>query len=510
MMGRRGAEPGERVRETVADGVLGRFSLRVPVLVFLLGLAAVGCTRVGAPLPPPPPPDLPPAYSPGDRTPAPPPPEARPSPEGPTREAPTREEPPLAGEDPARTAPARKGEGRTGVRLPEGEVRALWVVRTALLHPDSARAAVHRAHLAGFNTLLVQVRGRGDAYYRSRWEPRAETLTRQPLDYDPLGVVLEEAQGLGLQVHAWVNAHVVASALIPPTDVRHLALSRPELLAVPRALAPRLHRMEPRDPAYLRALMEWTRVQGTQVEGLYTSPAHPGVQDHLVAVVADLLERYPLDGLHLDYIRYPSPEFDYSRASLEGFQAWLRARGAEPQRLQRGEEALRSGDPLLLPDLFPGEWGDYRRERVTELMARLRHEARLHRPEAVVSAAVFANADDARNGRYQEWETWLREGIVDVVAPMAYTASDATWDRQIRRAAEASDPRRVWAGVGVYQNSFEGAVSKGRRAGQLGVGGVVLFSYDWAVGPEGLRAARGSYLDLYAREVWGGAALSGW
>ena len=510
MMGRPGARSDERVRELEAAGVLGRLFLRVPVLLFLLGLVAVGCTRVGAPLPPPPPADLPPAYSPGDRAPSPSPPEARPTREEPTREEPSREEPSLGREEPARSAPPLEGSGRMEIRLPQGEVRALWVVRTALLHPDSARVAVHRAHLAGFNTLLVQVRGRGDAYYQSRWEPRAETLSRQPLDYDPLAVVLEEAHGLGLQVHAWVNAHVVASALIPPTDPGHLALSRPELLAVPRALAPRLHRMEPRDPAYLRTLLEWTRFQGTQVEGLYTNPSHPGVQDHMVAVVADLLGRYPVDGLHLDYIRYPSPEFDYSRSSLEGFEAWLRARGADSQRLRRGGEALRSGDPLLLPDLFPREWGDYRRGRVTELMARLRHEARIHRPEAVVSAAVFANADDARNGRYQEWESWLRDGIVDVVAPMAYTASDATWSLQIQRAAEAGDPRRVWAGVGVYQNSFEGAVSKGRRAGELGVGGVVLFSYDWAVGSEGLRAARGSYLDRYAREVWGGAVLSGW
>lgn len=473
MMRRCGTEPGERVREKGPARVVGGHFL----WVFLLGLSVVGCTRVGAPQPPPPPADLPPASSPGDRA-----------------VTPRVTEP---------AAPA--GEMGTGIRIPEEEVRALWVVRTALLNPDSARAAVHRAHLAGFNTLLVQVRGRGDAYYRSRWEPRAETLARQHPDYDPLALVLDEAHGLGLRVHAWVNAHVVASAFLPPTDARHLALSRPDLLAVPRSLASRLHRMEPRDPAYLQALMEWTRLQGHQVEGLYTNPSHPGVQDHLVAVVADLLERYPVDGLHLDYIRYPSPEFDYSRASLAGFLAWLRIRGADPQRIHRGEGALQSGNPVLLPDLFPEEWGDYRRERVTELMARLRREARIRRPEAVVSAAVFANADDARNGRYQAWESWLHEGLVDVVAPMAYTASDAIWDRQIRRAVEAGDRRRVWAGVGVYQNTFEGAVSKARQAGRLGVGGVALFSYDWAVGSEGFRVARGSYLDRFAQEVWGDA-----
>ncbi|MGW8265276.1 MAG: hypothetical protein ACWGSQ_02845 [Longimicrobiales bacterium] len=50
------------------------------------------------------------------------------------------------------------------------------MVRTTLTHPDSIRVMVERADRAGFNTLIVQVRGRGDAYYRSRWEPQAEGI----------------------------------------------------------------------------------------------------------------------------------------------------------------------------------------------------------------------------------------------------------------------------------------------------------------------------------------------
>src|SRR5881409_2358076 len=53
------------------------------------------------------------------------------------------------------------------------EVRALWVVRTTLTSTEKIRRMVESAKAAGFNTIIVQVRGRGDAYYRSRWEPRA-------------------------------------------------------------------------------------------------------------------------------------------------------------------------------------------------------------------------------------------------------------------------------------------------------------------------------------------------
>jgi hypothetical protein len=57
--------------------------------------------------------------------------------------------------------------------------------------------------------------------------------------------------------------------------------------------------------------------------------------------------------------------------------------------------------------------------------------------------------------------------------------------------------------VGIYQNTFSGAVEKAQTARGMGVGGVSLFSYDWAVSAEGLRAASGEYLPAVARELWG-------
>ena len=60
------------------------------------------------------------------------------------------------------------------------EVRALWVTRVSLTTPRSIGAVVQAARASGFNTLLVQVRGRGDAYFESTLEPRADPLAGQP------------------------------------------------------------------------------------------------------------------------------------------------------------------------------------------------------------------------------------------------------------------------------------------------------------------------------------------
>src|SRR5687767_14865295 len=65
-----------------------------------------------------------------------------------------------------------------------GEVRALWVVRTTLTSPERIMTMVKAAKKNGFNTLIVQIRGRGDAYYKSRKEPRAVELKDQPTDFE--------------------------------------------------------------------------------------------------------------------------------------------------------------------------------------------------------------------------------------------------------------------------------------------------------------------------------------
>src|SRR4030095_10794019 len=75
---------------------------------------------------------------------------------------------------------------------PRPETRALWVKRTTMVSPESVRALVMRAKENGFTDLVVQVRGRGDAYYESSFEPRAEDLSGQPVTFDPLSLTIDE------------------------------------------------------------------------------------------------------------------------------------------------------------------------------------------------------------------------------------------------------------------------------------------------------------------------------
>lgn len=400
------------------------------------------------------------------------------------------------GHDPG--PPLEEGPQRSAPALPDPgeEVRALWIVRTSLGHPDSVRAMVRRADEAGFNTLFVQVRGRGDAYYESRWEPSPPL----PQGFDPLALVLREARPRGLAVHAWINTHLVGGLGAGEEQPGHLLRERPDLLAVPKELARDLYRRDPFEDGYVEALRTWARQNGNRVEGIYTNPSHSEVKEHIHAIWTDIAERYDVDGLHFDYVRYPGPDFDYSRSSLHAFRRWAWDR-VEPGPRGALEEALRS-DPLAWVEARPALWDAFRREQITDLVRRVYHGAKKRHPGVVVSAAVFPDRDDAYRHRYQDWAGWLQEGILDVVVPMAYTVDDRTFRSQVTGAVDAAGGgARVWAGIGAYRNSVEGTLRKIETARGLGAGGVVLFSYDWAVrkGVEG----RESYLRRVGEEAFG-------
>jgi uncharacterized lipoprotein YddW (UPF0748 family) len=358
---------------------------------------------------------------------------------------------------------------------------------------------VRRASEAGFNTLFVQVRGRGDAYYTSRWEPKPESVLRQGEEFDPLDLVIQEAHAWGLTVHAWVNAHLIGGMGELPSHPLHLIQARPDLLAVPRELAQDLFSADPHDYRFAEALLDYARTNQDRIEGLYSAPSHPEVKEHVYSVWMDLADSYDLDGLHFDYIRYPSPNFDYSRHALERFRRWVE-RDLAPDRVAELEAAYRN-DVLAFADALPREWDEFRRAQITELVERIYFGIKKRYPGLLVSAAVFANAEDAYRSRYQDWRGWLDAGIVDVVAPMAYTPENQVFRQQIRTAIQAGGDRRVLAGIGVYRNTYQGTLDKIQIARDEGAKGVVLFSYDWAIS-EGESEGELSLLDRIGSAVF--------
>ncbi len=363
----------------------------------------------------------------------------------------------------------------SSAQISSAEVRALWVQRASLTSPTRILSVVETARESGFNTLIVQVRGRGDAYYNSRHEPRAAALSAQPILFDPLELILATAHRAGLKVHAWVNVNLVSDP-DPSRDRSHLVHAHPEWLMVPKSLSGELAGMSPRNPNYLKRLADYARSHSDRVEGVFLSPIHKGSVDHTLEVVGDIASRYAVDGIHLDYIRFPNDEFDYGEQALDEFRSVIMS---SVSRAERREYSARArGRPLFFTEMFPQRWQEFRRERLTALLTRIRAIVKARRPRAMISAAVFPDANDAANRRFQDWRRWLETGLLDVVCPMAYTTDVAVFRTQISNVKQLAGSRRVWAGIGAYQLSPAATVDNIRTARELGADGIILFSYD--------------------------------
>jgi uncharacterized lipoprotein YddW (UPF0748 family) len=340
---------------------------------------------------------------------------------------------------------------------PVSELRGLWVVRTALLSPQSVDKVVDDAAQAGFNALFVQVRGRGDAFYESRLVTRSPLLWQQPTSFDPLARLLERARLRRLQVHAWVNVLLTAHFGLPlPSG--HVVREHPQWVMVPRAAATAALTATPE--RLLRLVGQVSRA--AEAEGYYLSPHVPGVADHLEKVVRELVRTYPADGLHLDFIRYPGPEFDYSRAALEGF------------RQRQGGAELLGG-----PARAPAAWDEYRRQVLSGLAIRLSNAARAERASTIVSAAVVPEEAAAVSHKFQSWPSWMADDVLNAVCPMTYTPDSRIFRQQVSDARALVKPSQgLWAGIGAYRLTLEGTIEKIQAARQSGASGVLVFSHE--------------------------------
>lgn len=275
------------------------------------------------------------------------------------------------------------------------ELRAVWLTTVYNLDWPSRSglsADAQRAELdalfdllrgVGFNAVFLQVRPEGDALYRSSLEPwsrfLAGTMGRDP-GYDPLAYAIDAARERGLELHAWVNPYRALASRMTTAAEGHASLRFPE----------------------------HAHVYGAS---LWMDPGAPEVQDHVVAVLRELLEDYDVDGLVFDDYFYPYPD------------------GSTPYPDDATYAAYQSSGGTL-------ERADWRRDNVNRLVARVGALVDEVRPSARFGISPFGihrpgmpegiRGLDAYAAIYADAHAWWDAGSVDWLAPQLYWPSTQT------------------------------------------------------------------------------------
>lgn len=357
--------------------------------------------------------------------------------------------------------------------------KAVWVVRDEIAAEDGPAKIQREAVAAGLDALLIQVRGRGDAYYASRVAPRAEALEKTRDDYDPLAEMLKLD---GTQIIAWLNVYYLWGGDAPPKSPIHPATAHPQWLL--------------RD-ADGKSVADYTPVERGLgwIEGIYADPASPGYRDHFAALVRELVENYDIDGIHLDFIRYPGPGYGQSGALGNFFtKAW----GIDPMFLP---EEFRSPD---VDSWLSGEmpeadrvlasasllWADLRAAQITSLVGTVKGVMESIRPGLKLSAAVFPDPGEAFLQKGQDWRTWISLGLMEELYPMVYFGGEERVTSQLESIASLLAPQRrsfqpsfptygkrlkLWAGLGAFIKEPDAIAAEAKTAARLGYDGVCLF-----------------------------------
>ena len=308
--------------------------------------------------------------------------------------------------------------------------------------------AVDRCAQLGFDTVLFQVRGNATVFYPSDLEPWAEQLGWSDPGFDPLRVALDRAHQLGLQLHAWVNVMPAWWGTSPPESAEHLYYKRPEWF--------------------------WFDQHGRRqplCERFYVSlnPCLPAVRAHLVSVMTDLVARYDVDGLHLDYLRFPNEPPAIAAGSDSDYPR-------DPGTLKLFRRDV--GDPQRDPERDPKAWDGWRCDQVTRLLAEIRRAVKRRAPQLVLSAAVGSDPERALE-HFQDVRTWLERDLLDAVFPMNYTADAALFEERLsawRELVPRGDATHLVMGTMVAQGEPAARAAQVRRAADA-CGAVAVFAY---------------------------------
>jgi uncharacterized lipoprotein YddW (UPF0748 family) len=328
--------------------------------------------------------------------------------------------------------------------------RYFWLSADGLESRASIDSLMEAAEDAGANGVIVQVAGRGEAWYRSSVLPGAPVTDQ----YDPLAIVIDAALVSGMEVHAWVNAFLTWSAPWEPRDRTHVYHAHPEWFICD--LGGRSSRSYTRDEC-----------DDAGIVGATLSPAVPGVRARLAAICSELAAEYPVDGIHLDYIRYPGSSFGFEGPARAGF---FLETGVDPVDLFPSDGRSAAGARE-----YGDAWRDFRARQVTDAVRTVRAELRRVAPEVMLSAAVMADPLSAFEDYGCDWRSWLEQGLVDFAAPMAYTTSPSR-ARELATLGTAGQPGRIVHGIAVYNQPLSTSLSGASEALERGAAGVCVYS----------------------------------
>ena len=343
----------------------------------------------------------------------------------------------------------RRGTGpRPTVKSGLMEGRAVWNHSGFGAYPGDWERSAKELADAGVNMLIPNMAWAGVAHYPSRFLPPSETFTRYG---DQVEQCVQAARQHGLEVHIWKITWNLEGA--------------------------------PKEFVETMRAAGRTQVSATGEPLNWLCPAHPENVKLELNTLLEIVENYDVDGVQLDYIRYPGAHACYCEECRKRFVLATKTQIDEwpasvlPKGISVGETSRSQ---------FFGKhssaYTEWRVQQITRLVRLLHKRARELKPDIKISAAVFGGYPACVTSIGQDWVAWAKAGYLDFVCPMNYTEDTTDFtdllENQLSRLPKGFT---IYPGIGATAtNSLltaDAVVGQIYLARFLGAAGWTIFDY---------------------------------
>ncbi len=315
---------------------------------------------------------------------------------------------------------------------------------------------------AGFTDGFIKIFYHGFTIYPSRKAPQRPELNGKDL----LAVYVRETRRRGLRLHASL------ATFYWEVDTSHY----PHLPRTP---------LFDKHQQWKLLLRYRSQTWKTEQAHSFANPAHPEVRRFVADLVEEVVSRYSVAGVNLDFIRYPDGPED---AGYDAFTRKLYAKrfGIDPITIDR-----------ITTSAQWRRWVWFREEQVLETVRLVRDHLHSAPRNVLLSVDVFPapKTDRYTSPPFQNWREMLARGDVDVLIPMAYGTCLEGIEKELRTVLDALRPERavaVWPALAIQKRTTDryGASGHPPIAHQavilkaLGIEGFSVFCYDWILDSE--------------------------
>ncbi|MGD9897990.1 MAG: glycoside hydrolase family 10 protein [Calditrichaceae bacterium] len=330
--------------------------------------------------------------------------------------------------------------------------RAMWVVRHALTSPDEIRSIISVSEKLNITDIYVQVRALGENYYSPHQETNVPALFHS---------LIKDAKRKNIKVHAWLNILYIWTGNDEPDNKNHVFYKASSSIL--------------RSADYSE-IPKYTSLKKEGIEGYFISPSDTINLNEVKMLIVDLINNYQVDGIHLDYFRYPDIKYSVSPLSRTEF---MLQNSIDPEKIysdvteftnQRGYKTF-----IYLDEMYR----EFLRDSLSDMLIRIKNHIHILNNKIELSVAVKPNLIQARHRYFQDWGMWLKKDLCDKVILMNYKTDYESFKQNLSLAQTLQSDDKIIIGISTYNQNENAVKQRVKLVSNMDFAGYALFSYNY-------------------------------